>query len=315
MTELSIIIVNWNGQRFLPACLKSIAENPPKVGYEVIVVDNASTDGSREWLASEEPRKLFPTAACFKVILADENLGFGIANNRAIESTNSPVVFLLNPDTIVKPGAIDRIFHTLNGDNDIGAVAPKLLNADGSLQPNVWKFPPTPSYFIMTGFKLFRLLPKAWVRDRIYSFLWDYERRVPVPAFSGAAIMAKRSMIDNVGAFDETIHMYGEDAEWCSRINHYGWKTVFEPEAEIYHIGGQSALQRWGAGEARLKEDEAFIFVQKKCVSRSVFVLNQLTRLLVHAVYLVKNKLQRRDTSPLTAIIRCEIRALRNAFN
>ncbi|RMG05069.1 MAG: glycosyltransferase, partial [Acidobacteria bacterium] len=103
---LSIIIVNWNGKDVLPACLRSVAENPPGVDYRVIVVDNASTDESRQWLASGEAAKLFPEG-CFEVILNDENVGFGRANNQAMRAFPSDFFFLLNPDCTIEKKAID----------------------------------------------------------------------------------------------------------------------------------------------------------------------------------------------------------------
>src|SRR5215211_4756675 len=132
---LTIIIVNWNGIKFLPACLKSIVENPGSLLFEIVVVDNASSDGSAEWLRSDECAQLVGDTR-FKLIETGENLGFGRANNVAIERTDSQFVFLLNPDTVVRPNAIDRLVDALKTTPDAGAAAPKLLNEDGSLQPS-----------------------------------------------------------------------------------------------------------------------------------------------------------------------------------
>lgn len=308
--ELSIIIVNWNGIEFLPDCLRTIIENPPSVPFEVIVVDNDSSDGSMEWLASGETKQLFP-AGIFKLIKSGANLGFGRANNLAIEQTSTPFVLFLNPDTKIEPSAVDFLLETLKSEDKIGAVAPKLLNADGSLQANVWAFPPTPLYLLVTGLKLYKFLPNRFVRDWLYSIHWDYKRKVAVPAFSGAAFMVKREMMDDVGAFDDSIHMYGEDAEWCVRMNRNGWRTFFEPMSEIYHIGGQSAIQRWGNGDIRLKEEEAFISVQRKLLPKYCFVANQMSRLLVLLLLYCKNFIARRDTSGLGASIKLQIASFR----
>ena len=124
--ELVIIIVNWNGGDLLRRCIASVAEFPPTLPYEVLVVDNASTDGSREWLKSLNGK--------VRLIENDENLGFGRANNRAFKETNAPFLFLMNNDAEVKAGTIDTPIATLKSDSQLGVVGPRLQNPDGSLQ-------------------------------------------------------------------------------------------------------------------------------------------------------------------------------------
>lgn len=313
-TELSIIIVNWNGVDFLPACLKSIVENPPKVPYEIIVVDNDSSDESVKYLQSAEIKNLLKDSN-FTLIESKENLGFSRANNFAIEQTNAPYVFLLNPDTIAKPEAIDRLLRTLKSDEKIGAVAPKLFNGDGTLQFNVRQFPPTPLSILTTELKLYKLLPKRLVSDWLYSIHWNYRERTAVPVFSGAAIMAKREMINQVGAFDDDFHMYGEDFEWCVRINKRGWKTFFEPDAEIFHLGGQSSVQRWGTSETNLKEEEGVIYCQSKCISKPLLFFNLLTRTFSLVLHYVVNFITGNDCTSLAATIKLHIRLLKSIMS
>ena len=138
--QLSIVIVNWNCIGLLPRCLDSIARWHPGVPFEVIVVDNVSTDGSLEWLRSPGARSGFADGQ-FRLIENTTNVGFGRANNRAIASSRSELVFLLNPDTEVRRGAIDALVALLREDHRIGACAPRLLNPDGSLQPSVSRTP------------------------------------------------------------------------------------------------------------------------------------------------------------------------------
>jgi len=309
--ELSIIIVNWNGIKFLSDCLQSIIENPPRVSYQIVMVDNASSDGSFEWLKSGEVEAM-TGAVNFNLLDNRENLGFGKANNLAIAQTDSPYVFLLNPDTIVKSGAINKLLETLRSGENIGAVAPRLLNGDGSLQQNVWGFPPTPLTILVEGLKLYKFLPAKAVSHWLYRTHWNYRERIAVPMFSGAAIMAKREMINRVGAFDESFHMYGEDAEWCIRINRRGWKTFFEPEAEIYHLGGQSAVQRWGDIGTRVKEEEAAIAFQKKCLPAYHVFFNLLTRSLVLFVYLLKFFITNEKHYNIKPILKLQLNSLRS---
>lgn len=284
--SLSIIIVNWNGMNFLPDCLKSIAKNLLSLDYEVVIVDNVSTDKSREWLSSEEASKFFKNNN-LRVILSDKNLGFGRANNLAIEKTSSPYVFILNPDTIVKNKAIDCLIETLEADEKIGAVSPKLLNDDETLQESVASYPPNPIKILLQGFRLTRILPKSLRQKYFYGEDWSHDEKRAVPVFWGTAIMAKRSMIEQVGAFDPDFFMYGEDVEWCVRINKKGWKTVFVPEAEIIHLGGKSSEQVWEKSETSLRKDEADILVQKKSLPQFLVAFNSLTKGFVYsAAYL-----------------------------
>jgi GT2 family glycosyltransferase len=309
--ELSIIIVNWNGVNFLPNCLTSIVENQPTVPFEIIVVDNCSTDGSREWLSSDEANELLKNAQ-FKLILSDENMGFGRANNLAIEQSNSPFVFLLNPDTIVQREAITKLLDTLRSNERIGAVAPRLLSQNGSVQVSVWGFPPTPVSLLVQGFQLDRFLPNKLLENWIYASHWNYLQRVSVPMVSGAAIMVKKAMINAVGAFDPEFHMYGEDGEWCIRMKRHGWLTVFEPDASIIHLGGQSSMQRWGLENSKLKEQEAFILFQKKCLPRYLVILNLVTRLFIFSIYFLKNLIGRKDNTMSLQLIELQLSSIKS---
>src|SRR6187551_3074085 len=140
---LTIIIVNWNGIKFLPACLKSIVDAHISLPFEIVVVDNDSSDGSAEWLKSDECSRLIGGAR-FTLIETGENLGFGRANNIAIERSDSEFIFLLNPDTVLRPNAIDLLIDVLKTTPHAGATAPRLLNEDGSLQPSTSYSLPTP---------------------------------------------------------------------------------------------------------------------------------------------------------------------------
>lgn len=292
---LSVIIINWNGMAFLADCFRSIVDAAPSTEFEVVVVDNVSTDGSREWLVSDEAARIFPGGE-LRVILADENLGFGRANNLAIRETDGEFVFILNPDTIVRPGAVDRLMETLVSDTRIGAVSPKLLNPDGSLQTSVAPFPPTPVGILMQGLRVPAFLP-AGIRRRFYGEYWGHDEQRAVPVFWGTAILAKREMIDEVGAFDEDFFMYGEDVEWCARINRRGWKTVFVPEAEVVHLGGKSAEQAWEASETTLRKDAADVLVQKKSLPAWKVAANSLTKAGLYSAAYLKRKALGKDAS------------------
>lgn len=270
--SLSIIIVNWNGMQFLPPCLVEISRNLELSDYEVFVVDNVSTDGSREWLNSDEANEIFPPGR-LKVILSDKNIGFARANNKAIEHANGDLIFILNPDTILQSGAVERLTEALVSDDRIGAVSPKLLNPDGSLQESIADFASNPVSILYRGLHLSRP--------------YDHTKLGKVPVFWGTAILAKRKMIEEIGAFDPDFFMYGEDVEWCVRMNRNGWQTVFVPDAEVVHLGGRSSEQAWKASETSLRKEAADLLVQKKCLPAYLVGLNSITKAgLYSAAYL-----------------------------
>ena len=311
--QLNIIIVNWNGKRFLPDCLKSIADNPPEGRYEVVVVDNVSSDGSREWLESPEAAEIFPNEN-LKVILSEENLGFGRANNLAIEKTRGDLVFVLNPDTIIKGKAIQRLIDELSSDDTIGAVSPKLLNADGTLQASVAAFPPNPLTIALEGLRLTKILPRTIRQRYFYGEHWDHNEKRSVPVFWGTAILAKRKMIAEVGAFDEDFFMYGEDVEWCARMNRMGWKTVFVPEAEIVHLGGKSSEQAWQPSETTLRKDAADILVQKKSLPIWWAASNSLSRALMYSLAFFRRAVMGQNRDFLKRHITLHLNVVKDAF-
>jgi GT2 family glycosyltransferase len=311
--DLTIIIVNWNGENELSDCIKSIVHNAPRVPYEIVVFDNASTDNSLEWFESDEAKQLLRETN-FKLIRSKENLGFGKANNAVIEQTNAPFVFLLNPDTIVRPKAIDNLLTTLQSADKIGAVAPKLLNKDGTLQYSVWAFPLTALRFIAENLYLYHVIPPKIRGEWLFSKHWTYDERRKVPLFSGAAIMAKRQMINEVGAFDPDYYMYGEDVEWCARITRKGWDLFFEPSAEIIHLGGQSAMQRWDESDRRLKEEQGNLKFQRQCLSPFQVMRNSLAKMLVLQLYKTRRIVKRQDTEYLTKVISLQKQSIKQSF-
>jgi N-acetylglucosaminyl-diphospho-decaprenol L-rhamnosyltransferase len=281
--ELSIIIVNWNGGELLQSCLKSIAQAPPSVRYDIVIVDNASSDQSVAWLRSPEVSVLLPGIEVHVIENAD-NAGFSKANNQAIAYSQSPLLFLLNPDAEVTAGAIDTLIACLDSDERIGACGPRLLNTNGSLQHSVWRNPPTAWEIIITGVGLWRLIPRGLRGRLLLGGHWDHATRRAVPMLFGAAILAKRKMIDAVGGLDERFHMYGEDYEWCLRITRAGWQLIFEPAASVIHHGGQFSLQRWTNTEKlRVQMDAGFQF-NRYCLSRGQRVANLLATCFVSFV-------------------------------
>jgi N-acetylglucosaminyl-diphospho-decaprenol L-rhamnosyltransferase len=268
--NLSIIIVNWNGGELLKRALASIAEHPPSsLSYEVLVVDNASTDGTREWLETQGPP--------VRLIKNNDNEGFGRANNRAFALTTAPLLFLLNSDAEVYPGAIDTLVETIKSDDRIGVVGPRLINPDGSLQASVWRNPTTPFEMLAGAFRLYKLLPRHLRGELLLGYHWDHATRRRAHLLSGAALLVRRELIDQVGGFDERFHMYGEDTEWSLRIVRAGWWLIFEPTAVVMHHGGQSSAKRWTDLEKLRVSYQGFFRFQRLSMTRRQIISNLLT--------------------------------------
>ncbi len=273
--ELSIIIVNWNGGELLRSCLKSVAQAPPSVSYDIVIVDNASSDDSVAWLRSAAVSTLLP-GIDVHVIENTDNSGFSKANNQAMAFSQAPLLFLLNPDTEVTAGAIDTLIAYLNSDERIGACGPRLLNTDGSLQHSVWSNPPTAVEIIVSGTGIWRLIPRRLRGEWLLGGHWDHSTRRAVPMLFGAAVLARRKMIDEVGGLDERFHMYGEDHEWCLRITRAGWQLIFEPAASVKHHGGQFSLQRWSSSDKLRVQISAGFQFNRYCLTRRQNISNLL---------------------------------------
>ena len=265
--ELSIIIVNWNGGELLSRTVESVVAAPPSVGYEVVVVDNASSDDSLARLRTGAAAAALGDR--LRVFENAENLGFGRANNQAFPQTQGPLVLLLNPDTEVTAGSIDRLIATVRSGERVGAAGPKLLNVDGSVQVSVWRNPPATWELLLTGFQIHKLMPRGVRGGLFLAEHFDYARRRAVGMLSGAAMLVRREVIEEVGGFDERFHMYGEDNEWCLRIKRAGWRLMFEPEAVVMHHGGASSLKRWESLEKQRVQAEGYLLFLRRCLPRS----------------------------------------------
>jgi GT2 family glycosyltransferase len=294
--ELAIVIVNWNGGELLRRALESVAQFPPRLAYEIVVVDNASTDDSRAWLETLGGR--------VRLIKNEENQGFGRANNQAFAATRAPLLFLLNSDAEVQAGAIDTLVETINSDERIGVVGPRLVNADGSLQASVWRNPVTPFETVANAFRLYKLLPRGLRGRLLLGYHWDHATRRRAQLLSGAALLVKRKLIDEVGGFDERFHMYGEDTEWSLRIVRAGWLMIFEPRAVVLHHGGQSSRKRWSDLEKRRTEYEGFFRFQRLCLSRRLALANLLTGCFVTATHYLWQLLRGRSVAESKLVLK-----------
>lgn len=232
--ELSVTICSWNTREDLRLCLDSLRAARGEAGFEVIVVDNASTDGSADMVASEFPE--------FTLVRSEVNLGFTGGHNLALARRTGQHAALLNSDTVVHPGAIGSLARVLSERPEVGIVAPKLLNPDGSLQFSCRRFPnPVAAAFRNTF--LGRWFPNnPYVRDYL---MQDFDHSSPreVDWVSGAALFIRGEALARVGGLDEGFFMYCEDVDLCKRAWQQGAKVVYLPSAVITHAIGRSTDQ------------------------------------------------------------------------
>ncbi|MBS1715310.1 MAG: glycosyltransferase family 2 protein [Armatimonadetes bacterium] len=230
--ELSITICSWNTVEDLRACLQSLKAEAAQVpGFEVIVVDNASEDGSPDMVESEFPE--------FRLLRQTVNLGFTGGHNLAIAERAGRHVALLNSDTVVHPGAVRTVLEFMEGRPDAGVVGPKLLNPDGSLQYSCRKFPDPLAAAFRNTF-LGRWFPdNRYVRDYLMKDVAHDQTR-EVDWVSGAAMFIRDDLVDAIGGLDDRYFMYCEDTDFCKRTWEAGYKVVYLPTAVVTHAIGRS---------------------------------------------------------------------------
>jgi len=223
--DLSVIIVNWNTKNLLLQCLESVYQTIKRVEMEVFVVDNGSMDGS---IAAAKGR--FPEV---KFIQNEINLGFARANNQALSLAKGRYLLLLNPDTQVKKGAMERLISFMDAHPEAGGAGAQLLNSDGSRQNSIANFPSLAT----------ELLNKSLLRWFFPSVFPGKERNYPEPievdSVIGACMVVKRDAIEPVGLLDEGYFLFLEETDWCYRMRRTGWKIYHVPQAEIYHFQGK----------------------------------------------------------------------------
>lgn len=231
--RLSIIIVNYNTRDLLLDCLRSIAASSDTFDKQVIVVDNASADGSVDAVRREFP--------AYTVLASPENLGFSRANNLGLEHATGDYVLLLNPDTVVEPDVFAKTAEYLKAHPDVGMVSCKLVLANGRLDlacrrsfPSLWD-----GFCRAAG--LSALFPKSRLFSRYNMTYLDEDATCEVESIVGAFMFVRRQALDQVGLLDPRFFMYAEDLDWCYRFRQAGWKIVYHPAARTRHFKGQSS--------------------------------------------------------------------------
>src|SRR3984885_2846971 len=229
--DISVIIVGWNAKHYLELCLQSLADTPPRRSMEVIVVDNASSDGSAEMIESRFPH--------VKLIRSSENLGFSKGNNLGIRQCQGRYIALVNPDVIVFPGVLDTLADFLDQNPKVGNVGPRVFNPDMTQQSTCRRFPT-----LWNNFCSATALATTFTKSRFFAgehmFYFPHDRAIAVNVIVGCFSMIRRETFDEVGLLDEDLFMYGDDVDWCRRCWKAGWQVVFFPGARAIHDHGKT---------------------------------------------------------------------------
>jgi len=230
-TMLSIIIVNYNTGRLLKDCLDSIYRETTRVSFDIWVVDNDSQDSSITIIKQYYPQ--------VNVIENRTNIGFAKANNMALSKCKTDYFLLLNPDTVIRDNAIEKVFKFVDRNPEVGIAGCRVLNEDGTLQLACRRSIPTPhvSFFRLSG--LSRLFPNSKVMAKYNLTYLNPKEANEVDAVSGAFLMIRREVVDNIGKLDERFFVYGEELDWCLRTKKAGWTVMYYPDAEIIHYKGE----------------------------------------------------------------------------
>lgn len=224
--DISFIIVNWNTKALLQNCLESILKTVDILTYEIIVVDNASSDGSVEMLARQYPE--------VRVIGNKENRGFGVANNQGFAVMQGKYALLINTDAVLTDQAVKKLWSFAEGYPQAAIVCGQLLNADGTKQNSIASFPTLLTIATNTSL-LEYLFPGKYPSKR-----YDHSKPLEVDSAIGACMMIRKEALDKVGFFDDRYFFFFEETDMAYAMRHAGWKIYQVPDALIYHLQGQS---------------------------------------------------------------------------
>jgi GT2 family glycosyltransferase len=297
--DLSVVIVNWNTQARLRACLASIDRHMAGVNHEVIVVDNASTDGSPEMVDAEFP--------AVRLVRNAENVGFGAANNQAMRMADGGWLLLLNSDTELLDDSVSRMFDRVHSEDNIGVAQCRLLLPDGRIQHSAYRFPSV-RLALLEGLGLHKLLSTKRAGTMLLSGHWDYADERDVDWVAGAFMLLPRAVFEATSGFDERLFMYGEDLEWCQRIRSLGWRVRYYPSAAIRHFDHASADIRWGEERIALcmrTQRDVYAWEHGR-VRAAILMAVRAAGAAVHSVYYRLRELQGGPRADAYAVMRAD---------
>lgn len=232
MGEVSVIVVSWNARDYLRDCLESVRKISGALVHEIIVVDNASTDGSPEMVAEQ-----FPDVTLLR---SPENLGFARGNNLGLQHASGSLLALINSDVVIEPDCLQRLAACFDEHPEVGLAGPRIRGKDGQVQTTCRRLPTLWNTACRMP-SLDRTLSRWAAFSPFQMWYWNLERQTPVEVLSGCFWMARRQAVEAVGKLDERFFFYAEDVDWCKRFKDGGWKVMYVPEATAIHFGGASS--------------------------------------------------------------------------
>lgn len=229
---ISIIIVNWNTRDVLVECLQSIGRYTGNLDIEVIVMDNASSDGSQAML-----KTLFPWV---RLVAGERNMGYGAANNVALSISKCPLIMLLNPDTALLPSTLETLVRFLQEHPEVGIAAPLLVGPTGIPQISSFGLFPSPLEAAVHALRIWQIAPKSDLARRFLvlpdgSNDWVYTQHL-----LGACLMVRRELLDEIGGFDDGFFLFLEETDLCYRAGLAGWRLAYLTNTRLVHLGEQS---------------------------------------------------------------------------
>lgn len=271
--RVSILIVSWNTRALLSACIDSVRATLPDGFYELVIVDNASSDGSAAWVCANFPD--------ITLLANAENVGFARANNRGLETCRGEFALLLNSDAQLMPGAVTRLLARLEQNPRAAAAAPMLLNADGSFQAG-----PNDDLSLVNE----TLLALGLARFARHGHYPGYDAAAPFGEYAwlgGTCLLMRRAAWEQIGMLDPDYFMYTEEADWCWRARQAGWVLLYEPQAQTIHLGGGSSRQSLAQMRAALYKSKVIFFQKHRprwqaSILRAVLLTSALAKAVMY---------------------------------
>ncbi|MBD2355699.1 glycosyltransferase family 2 protein [Tolypothrix sp. FACHB-123] len=258
-TSVSIILVNYNGIDVLPDCLNSINKFINIPNYEIIIVDNNSSDGSPELVADKYPH--------IRLIRQSQNRGFGAGNNAGAKVANGEFLFLLNTDTILKSDILPHLLELMYANPKVGIIGTKLLNLDGSLQISV-----SPSIGIKGEYQARKLHQAAQNTAHLNLLEQKFQEIQEVDIVVGAAFFIRASLFHTLGGFDENFFMYFEESDLCQRAQNQGYKIIYTPHVSLIHLKGYSVQKSANAMSIEYRRSQLYYYQKHRPIWEQILL-------------------------------------------